>query len=129
MGVASLGYIGFEVSDLKAWDDYLTGFLGLMPGHGNGASARYRMDDRAFRIHLDKGAADDISFIGLEVETPEGLQALRERLEKAGVPCCLLSTTDAADDTPSVTHRTRRTNNKKNIQNTDTDKQNDNKIV
>ncbi|MEQ9796714.1 VOC family protein [Parvibaculum sp.] len=87
MGVASLGYIGFEVSDLKAWDDYLTGFLGLMPGHGNGASARYRMDDRAFRIHLDKGAADDISFIGLEVETPEGLQALRERLEKAGVPC------------------------------------------
>lgn len=87
MGVASLGYIGFEVSDLKAWDGYLTGFLGLMPGHGNGTSARYRMDDRAFRIHLDKGASDDISFIGLEVETPEGLQELRERLEKAGVPC------------------------------------------
>lgn len=87
MSVASLGYIGFEVSDLKAWDGYLTGFLGLMPGSGNGTSARYRMDDRAFRIHLDKGAADDISFIGLEVETPEGLQALRERLEKAGVPC------------------------------------------
>ena len=87
MSVASLGYIGFEVSDLKAWDDYLTGFLGLMPGSGNGTAARYRMDDRAFRIHLDKGAADDISFIGLEVETPEGLQALRERLEKAGVPC------------------------------------------
>ena len=87
MSVASLGYIGFEVSDLKAWDGYLTGFLGLMPGQGNGTSARYRMDDRAFRIHLDKGTADDISFIGLEVETPEGLQALRERLEKAGVPC------------------------------------------
>ena len=87
MSVASLGYIGFEVSDLKAWDGYLTGFLGLMPGQGNGTSARYRMDDRAFRIHLEKGTADDISFIGLEVETPEGLQALRERLEKAGVPC------------------------------------------
>ncbi|MEQ8266537.1 MAG: VOC family protein [Parvibaculum sp.] len=87
MGVASLGYIGFEVSDLKAWDGYLTGFLGLMPGRGNGTSARYRMDDRAFRIHLDKGAADDISFIGLEVEAPEGLQELRERLEKAGVSC------------------------------------------
>ncbi|MDP2123004.1 MAG: VOC family protein [Parvibaculum sp.] len=87
MSVASLGYIGFEVSDLKAWDNYLTGFLGLMPGSGNGTSARYRMDDRAFRIQLEKGAADDISFIGLEVETPEGLQALRERLEKEGVPC------------------------------------------
>jgi len=87
MSVASLGYIGFEVSDLKAWDNYLTGFLGLMPGSGNGTSARYRMDDRAFRIQLEKGAADDISFIGLEVETPEGLQALRGRLEKEGVPC------------------------------------------
>lgn len=85
MGVASLGYIGFEVSDLKAWDGYLTGFLGLMPGRGNGTSARYRMDDRAFRIQLEQGKADDISFIGLEVETLEGLQELRERLEKAGV--------------------------------------------
>ncbi|MDP1627982.1 VOC family protein [Parvibaculum sp.] len=85
MGVASLGYIGFEVSDLKAWDGYLTGFLGLMRGRGNGTSARYRMDDRAFRIQLEQGKADDISFIGLEVETLEGLQELRERLEKAGV--------------------------------------------
>lgn len=85
MGVASLGYIGFEVSDLDAWHSYLTGFLGLMAGKRNGASARYRMDDRAFRIQLEQGKADDISFIGLEVETPEGLQELRERLEKAGV--------------------------------------------
>lgn len=85
MGVASLGYIGFEVSDLDAWHSYLTDFLGLMAGKRNGASARYRMDDRAFRIQLEQGKADDISFIGLEVETLEGLQELRERLEKAGV--------------------------------------------
>ncbi len=85
MGVASLGYIGFEVSDLDAWHSYLTGFLGLMAGKRNGASARYRMDDRAFRIQLEQGKADDISFIGLEVETLEGLQELRKNLEKAGV--------------------------------------------
>ena len=85
MSVASLGYIGFEVSDLKAWDNYLTGFLGLMPGRSNGASARYRMDDRAFRLQIDEGKADDISFIGLEVETWEGMQALRAKLDKEGV--------------------------------------------
>ncbi|GMV62792.1 MAG: putative 2,3-dihydroxybiphenyl 1,2-dioxygenase [Parvibaculum sp.] len=85
MSVASLGYIGFEVSDLKAWDNYMTGFLGLMPGRSNGASARYRMDDRAFRLQIDEGKADDISFIGLEVETWEGMQALREKLDKEGV--------------------------------------------
>ena len=85
MSVASLGYIGFEVSDLKAWDSYMTGFLGLMPGRSNGASARYRMDDRAFRLQIDEGKADDISFIGLEVETWEGMQALRGKLDKEGV--------------------------------------------
>jgi len=87
MGVASLGYIGFEVSDLDAWHSYLTGFLGLMAATSDGASARYRMDDRAFRIQLEKGDADDISFIGLEVNTPAELQNLRERFEKAGVAC------------------------------------------
>lgn len=85
MSVASLGYIGFEVSDLKAWDAYLTGFLGLMRGRQNGSSARYRMDDRAFRLQVDEGKADDISFIGLEVETWEGMQALRAKLDKEGV--------------------------------------------
>ncbi|MBO6632970.1 VOC family protein [Parvibaculum sp.] len=85
MSVASLGYIGFEVSDLGAWDSYLTGFLGLMPGRSNGTSARYRMDDRAFRLQIDEGKADDISFIGLEVETWEGMQALRGKLDKEGV--------------------------------------------
>jgi biphenyl-2,3-diol 1,2-dioxygenase len=85
MSVASLGYVGFEVSDLKAWDSFMTGFLGLMPGRSNGASARYRMDERAFRIHLDQGKADDISFIGLEVETWDGMKALRQRLDSEGV--------------------------------------------
>lgn len=85
MSVASLGYIGFEVSDLRAWDSYLTEFLGLMPGRSNGTSARYRMDDRAFRLQVDEGKADDISFIGLEVETLEGMQALRGKLDNEGV--------------------------------------------
>jgi len=43
------------------------------------------MDDRAFRLQIDEGKADDISFIGLEVETWEGMQALRGKLDKEGV--------------------------------------------
>lgn len=85
MSVAALGYLGFEVSDLDAWHSYLTSFLGLMAGERSDASARYRMDERAFRIQLEKGPADDISFIGLEVETLEGLRSLREHLEREGV--------------------------------------------
>ncbi len=91
MGVAALGYVGFEVSDLDCWDAYMTGFLGLMAGGRGDTAARYRMDDRAFRIQVEKGKADDLSFIGLEVETPEALQALRAKLEEAGVPCAAVS--------------------------------------
>lgn len=91
MSVASLGYIGIEASDLKAWDDCMTGFLGLMRSRSNGASARYRMDDRAFRFQIDEGKADDISFIGLEIETLEGMQAMREKLDREGVKYALAS--------------------------------------
>ena len=91
MGVASLGYLGFEVSDLEAWDSYLTGFLGLMAGDRTDTAARYRLDERAFRIQVEKGKADDLSFIGLEVETPDALQTLREQLDAAGIPCAAVS--------------------------------------
>lgn len=85
MSVAALGYIGFEVSDLDAWHAYMTEFLGLMAGERSDGAATYRMDDRAFRIALEKGKADDISFIGLEVETVEAFNELKARLEVCGV--------------------------------------------
>jgi biphenyl-2,3-diol 1,2-dioxygenase len=85
MSVASLGYVGFEVSDLAAWDSYMTDFLGLMRGRGSDEFARYRMDERAFRVHVSKGSADDVAFIGLEVDTPEEMRRLCERLDAAGV--------------------------------------------
>lgn len=85
MSVASLGYVGFEVSDLAAWDSYMTDFLGLMRGRGSDEFARYRMDERAFRVQVSKGSADDVAFIGLEVDTPEEMRRLCERLDAAGV--------------------------------------------
>ncbi|MEN6542231.1 VOC family protein [Parvibaculum sp.] len=97
MSVASLGYIGFEVSDLQAWDAYMTGFLGLMPGRGEGPSAKYRMDERSFRIQVDEGQKDDLSFIGFEVATPEDLKALRDRLTAAGIDCSVASNQLAAE--------------------------------
>ena len=85
MSVASLGYIGIEASDLGAWDDYMTGFLGLMRGRSSDSSALYRMDERAFRFQIDKGKADDISFIGLEIETWEGMRSMRAKLDEEGI--------------------------------------------
>ncbi|MDO8423645.1 MAG: VOC family protein [Parvibaculum sp.] len=82
MSIASLGYIGFEVSDIGTWQSYMENFLGLMRGaEGNGCEA-YRMDDRAARIFLLHGERDDVAVLGLEVQTATALETVKANLEK-----------------------------------------------
>ena len=82
MSVGSLGYIGLKVKDPDAWAGYATGVLGLMPGEVTG---RYRLDDMAWRIAVEAGEADDLSFMGFEVAGSAELEAVRGRLAEGGV--------------------------------------------
>ena len=68
MSGIQLGYLGLQVSNPAAWANYATQFLGAMaaPAAPSGA-ARYRLDDRAWRIAVSEGPLDDVDFIGLEV--------------------------------------------------------------
>lgn len=86
MSVSALGYFGFEVSDLAAWRRYATEFLGLMETEGPNGSLRYRYDERAWRIGVAEGAADDLAYAGFEVAGAAGLDALLARLESLGIP-------------------------------------------
>ena len=82
MSVGSLGYLGFKVKDPEAWVAYATGVLGLMPAETAG---RYRLDDVAWRIAVEPGEADDLSYLGFEVAGPAELEAVRDRLAEGGV--------------------------------------------
>ena len=56
-GVHSLGYFLFEVSDLDAWDHFLTKVLGVERGEALGEGlVPYRTDERAARISAPAGA-------------------------------------------------------------------------
>ena len=67
-GVHSLGYFLFEVSDLDAWDHFLTQVIGVERGEALGEGlVPYRTDDRAARILLRRGPADDLIALGFEV--------------------------------------------------------------
>lgn len=80
-----LGYIGIKASDIDAWKRYATQFMGLMDGGTSpSGSALFRLDDNAWRISVEKGAEDDLAFIGLEVPDLETLAAVRQRLAAAG---------------------------------------------
>ncbi len=84
--VCQLGYIGLGVSDLDAWDRFMTGILGLQANGDNGAGEHYyRMDENHHRVIITADAGDDINLIGWEVLNDQVLEVVVKRLESAGV--------------------------------------------
>ncbi len=81
--VTALGYLVFEVSDPDAWRPFLAEALGLEVGGGDVLTARH--DDYRQRLVLQSGPADDLAAIGWEVADRAALDALADRLDKAGV--------------------------------------------
>ena len=66
--IRQLGYLGLEVSDLASWERFAVGVLGLEPAHrAEDGSLALRMDDRAQRIVLHPGPADDLAYLGFEL--------------------------------------------------------------
>jgi 2,3-dihydroxybiphenyl 1,2-dioxygenase len=84
-GVHSLGYFLFEVSDLDAWDHFLTKVIGAERGEALGEGlVPYRTDERAARILLKQGAADDLIALGFEVPSEQLLHEVTTHVRAAG---------------------------------------------
>jgi 2,3-dihydroxybiphenyl 1,2-dioxygenase len=84
--VAQLGYLGFEVSNLAAWESFATNVLGLaIVNRQDGGAFGLRMDGHAQRFFITPGKADDLSVLGWEVLGDAELRAVTERLRAAGV--------------------------------------------
>lgn len=83
--VKRLAYIQIETEDVAAWTDFGREVLACEVVAGsNDAEARLRVDDRPWRIHLSRGARNDIVVLGLEVDNLADLEAIHRRLEAAG---------------------------------------------
>lgn len=85
-GIGQLGYLGFEVTDLAAWETFATQVLGLgvAARRGDGALT-LRMDGHQHRFFVEPGKADDVAFIGWECASEAALAAVVARLTAAGV--------------------------------------------
>ena len=96
--IARLGYLGFEVSGVAAWQAFATDVLGLEPGVPTASGALpLRMDELERRILLHEGPGDDLAYAGWEVRDEPSLRALAGRLEAAGVAVREGSAADAAE--------------------------------
>jgi 4,5:9,10-diseco-3-hydroxy-5,9,17-trioxoandrosta-1(10),2-diene-4-oate hydrolase len=91
--VAQLGYLGFEVKDLAAWERFGADVLGLdvVERQRDGAFG-LRMDGHAQRFFITPGPADDLAVLGWQAADDDAFDRLVTRLRAAGV--------DVVDATP-----------------------------
>ncbi len=80
-----LGYIGIAASNLDRWEKFGVEVLGLqLADKAAGKRLTFRMDERAARIVVEAGSADDLAFAGWEVAGNDALNVVWSRLAKAG---------------------------------------------
>src|SRR5262249_5918304 len=85
--ISRLGYLGFEVADLAAWERFAVDALGLLvSGRRSDGTLALRIDDQAQRIVLHPGPRDDLAYAGFEVEDEATLRRLSGELTGAGFP-------------------------------------------
>ena len=84
MAVTSLGYVIIEARDLSAWRDFACNIAGLMPAAADREDvALFRMDDRPFRLWVQKGDRDAFIAPGWEFSTQEDFEAALAKLDKS----------------------------------------------
>lgn len=83
--VSQLGYIGFEVSDLEAWEFFATRILGvkIADRYDDGGFSLW-WDDHYHRVFVTPGDLDDLALIGFECANEADLDATAESLRAAG---------------------------------------------
>jgi 2,3-dihydroxybiphenyl 1,2-dioxygenase len=96
-GVTQLGYLGFEVKDLAAWEKFAVEILGLeLAERAASGALAFRHDSRAQRIVVEPGASDDLAYIGWQADDAAALDALAARLRAAGVEVAAGTPAEAA---------------------------------
>jgi len=87
MAVKSLGYVVVEARDLDAWRDFACNIAGLMPAPSpRDDVALFRLDDRPYRLWIQKGERDRFIAPGWECANREEYESALAALAAAGRP-------------------------------------------
>jgi 2,3-dihydroxybiphenyl 1,2-dioxygenase len=92
-----LGYLGIEVPDPSTLTPFFGEVIGLVEGEPAGAGAiTWRDDDRAQRLIIQQGPANDAAFVGFEATDGAAFERVAARLREAGFELTDASPTEAA---------------------------------
>lgn len=81
-----IGYLGIEVPDPTSLRGFLGDVIGLVPGTPVDGAMSWRNDDRAYRIVVQSGTANDAVFLGFEAVDDAAYTMVTRRLADAGFP-------------------------------------------
>lgn len=79
-----LAYLGIEVPDPGSLTSFFGGVVGLMPGEPVDGQVTWRNDERAQRIVVTAGPANDAAFVGFEAVDDAAFDAVTTRLADLG---------------------------------------------
>jgi len=80
-----IAYLGIEVPDPAVLSPFFGDVIGLVPGEPTGAgTVTWRNDDRAHRVIVQPGPANDAAFVGFEAVDRAAFDATVARLAAAG---------------------------------------------
>jgi 2,3-dihydroxybiphenyl 1,2-dioxygenase len=80
-----LAYLGIEVPEPTTLTPFFGDVIGLVPGEPlDGGSVTWRNDDKAHRIIVQRGPANDAAFVGFEALDDAAFDAVVGRLAAAG---------------------------------------------
>jgi 2,3-dihydroxybiphenyl 1,2-dioxygenase len=77
-----LGYLGLEVADRPAFETFLAGVVGLVPGVDDHT---WRTDGKARRIVVHEGPRNDAAYVGFEATGPDAFDTTLRQLGAIGV--------------------------------------------
>jgi 3,4-dihydroxy-9,10-secoandrosta-1,3,5(10)-triene-9,17-dione 4,5-dioxygenase len=97
-GIASLGYLRIESTDVAAWREFGVRVLGMVEGRGPDADALYlRMDNLPARLVILPGERDRLLACGWEVAGAADLAEIGRALDEAGVAVKIATTDELAE--------------------------------
>lgn len=86
MSISSLAYIVVETANTEGWSTFLQQTVGLAcSAFGPSEGLSFRMDNNAWRIHLQPGDTERFLSAGLECAGDRQLDAIVERIVRAGM--------------------------------------------
>ncbi len=81
-----LAYLAVEVADVEGVAAVLGGVAGMIPGASTDSATTWRNDDRAHRIIVSEGPADDATAIGFALPSGAAASEVADRLASLGYP-------------------------------------------